>query len=82
MNLVLREKRLNGARYYTVMPDFGLGLWNSREKWDAMSAWCTEHFGPAPNNRWATPNDRWFAVDSAYWFRDPRDQTLFVLRWS
>ena len=46
--------------------------------------WCTEQFGPfepsvlPEDRRWSISLDR----QSIYYFRNPRDCTAFLLRWS
>jgi hypothetical protein len=63
----------------------------SRAKWyeadhgyddyDAIIAWCTEHFGPRPKrpDAWT----RWYDIHiDRIRFRDEKDYAWFVLRWS
>ena len=65
----------------------------SRAKWyeaefnekdyGAVRSWCAEQFGPLPKNpdawsRWRWRDHSWTTVR----FRDERDYTWFVLRWS
>ena len=55
-------------RYYTVLD------------WHKMNVWMTATFGHCD---WSTiKNSRWVGSDRKYWFRDERDRTLFLLKWS
>lgn len=36
--------------------------------------WCTEHFGKS--------GTRWFEKKGKFYFKDEKDMTLFILRWS
>ena len=46
------------------------------ERWDEVATWGIEYFG-LPGDRYITDMD----IDQmTWWFKDPRDQTLFVLR--
>ena len=44
--------------------------------WDEIATWGVEFFG-LPGDRYVTDIN---INDMTWWFRDPRDQTLFVLR--
>jgi hypothetical protein len=77
-DLKLDEGRVYGARYLTVHPENG---WH----WNEMMAWMVETFGPSgtPENPgcWS-PNQRWYANNAKFWFRNEKDRTMFILRWS
>ena len=51
----------------------------SESEWQAMSVWITDTMG---NSNWSVENARWVGSDRKYWFRDERDRTLFLLKWS
>lgn len=64
-------------------PDFPHGAqikWghraNTETQWDQIATWGIETFG-LPGDRYITDVN---VNDMVWWFRDPRDQTLFVLR--
>lgn len=75
-DLVLSEGRVYGARYHCVEPVGG--------NWLDMESWATETYGTAGsvwNNEPLTP-ERWYMNDRKFWFRNERDRTLFIMRWS
>jgi hypothetical protein len=74
-NLELSEGRIYGARYLTVHPTNG---WH----WNEMMAWMIETFGPTAHDGVWTPNMRWYANNAKFWFRNEKDRTMFILRWS
>jgi len=73
--------RSNGAVWKQVLSVSGIP-WaeNQSEKF----FWCTQQFGPfepavlPEDRRWSISLDKY----STYYFRDPRDCTAFLLRWS
>ena len=76
-----------GLRYYTVEPK-NLEWQNSRAMWDDMMLWCRVQLG-TPGNLWQEtknltpePNQRWYANNAKFWFRNETDRTMFILRWS
>jgi hypothetical protein len=74
--LVLSQRRHRGARFYTVEPIGG--------NWLEMETWVCATFGP-PSDVWDFKMDgvgRWYANDRKFWFRNERDRTLFIMRWS
>jgi hypothetical protein len=73
--LELGEGRVYGARYLTVHPGNG---WH----WNEMMAWMIETFGPTAHDGVWTPNMRWYANNARFWFRNEKDLTMFILRWS
>jgi hypothetical protein len=74
-NLELKEGRVYGARYLTVHPSNG---WH----WNEMMEWMVATFGPTAHDGVWTPNMRWYANNAKFWFRNEKDLTLFLLRWS
>jgi hypothetical protein len=73
--LQLSEGQVYGARYLTVHPNNGF-------KWNEMMAWMVSTFGPSAEDGVWTPNMRWYANNSKFWFREEKDLTIFILRWS
>ena len=51
----------------------------ARPDWHEMSLWMQDTFG---DSNWLQENAVWVGSDYKYWFRDERDRTLFLLRWS
>lgn len=49
---------------------------SNQRQWDEIATWGLETFG-LPGDRYVTDVN---VNDMTWWFRDPRDQTLFVLR--
>jgi hypothetical protein len=72
---VLSEGRVYGARYLTVNPG---NSWH----WNEMMAWMIQTFGPTAHDGVWTPSMRWYANNSKFWFRNEKDLTMFILRWS
>ena len=76
-----------GLRYYTVEPN-NLEWQDSRAMWEDMMLWCQGQFGETGSlwretkNLTPEPNQRWYANDRKFWFRDEADRTMFLLRWS
>ena len=73
--LELSEGCVYGARYLTVHPTNGT-------RWDDMTEWMVKTFGPSAWNGVWTPDQRWYANNAKFWFRDEKDLTMFILRWS
>ena len=73
--LQLSEGRVHGARYLTVHP-------NNGSRWNEMMAWMVSTFGPSAEDGIWTPNMRWYANNSKFWFREEKDITMFILRWT
>lgn len=48
-------------------------------EWQDMNQWMFNTMG---DNNWLTEHARWVASNQKYWFRDERDRTMFILRWS
>ena len=51
----------------------------SAYEWLDMSEWMVATFG---HSDWSVEHGRWVGSDRKYWFRDERDRTLFLLKWS
>ena len=73
--LTLSEGRVYGARYLTVHPS---NSW----QWNEMMNWMIQTFGPSAHDGVWTPNMRWYANNAKFWFRNEKDLTMFLLRWS
>jgi hypothetical protein len=65
-----------GKEYLTVAPMNAEGLWPD------MMSWMVETFGPSARDGVWTPDQRWYANNAKFWFRDQKDRDWFVLRWS
>jgi hypothetical protein len=68
--------RVFDQEYLTVAP------MNAEGKWADMMSWMVETFGPTTLDGAWTPNQRWYANNAKFWFRDQKDRDWFVLRWS
>jgi hypothetical protein len=78
-DIVLAERRIHGARYYTAEPVGG--------NWLEMETWALDTYGNPgeiwPEEEFIWPEcPRWMMNDRKFWFREERDRTLFILRWS
>ena len=83
--LVLGQSTYMDTQYYTVEPVGG--------NWLAMETWCVDTFGDR-SNVWDITTSysdeqlawrergRWYANDRRFWFRNERDRTVFILKWS
>lgn len=76
-----------GLHYYTVEPR-NLEWQDTRNMWEDMMLWCRNQFGET-GDLWQErksfaqePNQRWYANDRKFWFRNEEDLLMFVLRWS
>ena len=49
------------------------------QEWYDIDKWLLATMG---QNNWLTENARWVGSNQKYWFRDERDRTLFLLKWS
>jgi hypothetical protein len=70
------KDNVHGQEYLTVAP------MNAEGKWADMMAWMVNSFGPTARDGSRTPNQRWYANNAKFWFRDQKDRDWFVLRWS
>ena len=50
-----------------------------KQEWYDMDKWLLDTMGP---NNWHNENALWVGSNRKYWFRDERDRTLFLLKWS
>jgi hypothetical protein len=60
--------------------------------WTDMFQWCIDTMGECGNkDPWGGKHPvsdnlvlhaRWYMAENMFWFRDPEDQMMFVLRWS
>jgi hypothetical protein len=73
--LKVSEGTVYSSRYLTVHP-------TNSEHWNEMMQWMLDRFGPSSSDGVWTPDQRWYANNAKFWFRDPKDLTLFLLRWS
>ncbi len=74
--LVLAERLYRTAKFYTVEPIGG--------NWLDMETWCIKTFGSS-TDVWDFKMDnvgRWYCNDRKFWFRNERDRTMFIMRWS
>jgi len=67
--------RVFGHEYQTVAPMNAEGLWPD------MMSWMVTTFGPSAENGVWTPDQRWYANNAKFWFRNAKDREWFVLRW-
>jgi hypothetical protein len=56
--------------------------------WEDMMLWCFNQFGETGSlwketkNLTPEPNQRWYANNAKFWFRDKQDLEWFMLKWS
>ena len=83
MKIEQSEGTVYGARYYSILPIFPAHAptWFKTE-WNIMVEWCVTTFGPTPEDGVWTPDARWYVNNSKFWFKDPADITMFLLKWS
>ena len=55
---------------------------NAEGRWHDMIEWMVKTFGPTTFDSVWTPDQRWYANNAKFWFRDAKDRDWFVLRWS
>lgn len=74
---------VSGTKYYIAKPTWNPSKhgWYNQE-WNDMTAWCVKMFAPTSKDGVWTPDERWYANNSKFWFRDEADLLMFVLRWS
>ena len=68
--------RVFGRDYLTVAP------MNAEGKWNDMIEWMVKTFGPTAKEGVWTADQRWYANNAKFWFREAKDRDWFVLRWS
>lgn len=80
--LVLAQRTYQDTQYYTVAPVGG--------NWLEMETWCVDTFGDR-SKVWDIhlvqivpycERGRWYANDRRFWFRNERDRTMFIMKWS
>lgn len=82
MKLTVEEKRWHGCKYQVVHPYLdSWSLSQNNHTWNNISQWCYDIYGK-PGDPFSNTTDRWYLNNSAYWFRDERDLSLFLMRWS
>ena len=69
------EGTVYGKKYLTAGPLSGA-------RWDKMMEWMVETFGPTAVDGVWTPDQRWYANNAKFWFRDKQDLEWFVLKWA
>ena len=71
------EGTVYGQHYFTAQPLSG-------DKWDMIMDWLVDTFGPSGTKEnpgvW-TPDQRWYANNARFWFKDKKDLEWFLLRW-
>ena len=55
---------------------------NAEGKWQDMIEWMVKTFGPTAKDGVWTADQRWYANNAKFWFRNAKDRDWFVLRWS
>jgi hypothetical protein len=76
------EGRVYGARYWTVHPVLQPGYYgDSNVEWNSMMQWMIDMFGPTAKDGVWTPEQRWYANNAKFWFRNEQDMLLFLLKW-
>ena len=84
MNLIVEEGTVFGDPYYVVKDRYNLWMLESRLQWRDMVDWCKKSFGPIPLNKMNTPlpNARWYNGNNSFWFKNQKDLSMFMLKWS
>jgi hypothetical protein len=77
--LITSTGNVYGQNYITVRPEGG--------GWLDMETWCWETFGSPGSDMWGVddppiPAARWYNNNRKFWFRDEKDASMFILRWS
>ena len=78
-DLILSKGTIYGSQYYTIEPVGG--------SWLEMEEWAVQTYGGVGSvwhekNGSLEPLHRWYMNDRRFWFRDEKDLTMFILRWS
>ena len=74
--LVCEEGKVFGKTYYVVHPR-GIG-----HSWHNMTEWLIQTMGATNKQGAWYPDERWYANNSRFWFRNETDRTMFLMRWS
>lgn len=78
---VLDTATVFGSKYYTVEPKWV--DWGDRHnEWNGWLSWCQETFGGTGDLFNQQPLARWYANNSRLWFKNEKDVTMFLLKWS
>lgn len=64
--------------YYTAKPE-GWPVMINTLPWDNMMEYCIDTFGTS-EGIWV-PGERWYANSASFYFKNPADRTMFLLRW-
>jgi hypothetical protein len=75
MAFEISEGTVYGQKYLTVHPTSG-------NRWNEMMDWTVKTFGPSAIDGVWTPDQRWYANNAKFWFRDAKDLEWFMLKWS
>jgi hypothetical protein len=75
--LELSEGTVFGQKYYCVEPQGW--IWRDFD-WKDMVEWCESTM--ERESKTITPDLRWYVNSGQFWFRDEKDQVMFILRWS
>ena len=79
------QSTVYGRPYYTIL------IPNSGKELVTQLRWCDEQFGQTTSSithaegskkRMSLPDERWYTNGAHFWFRDERDCTLFILKWT
>jgi penicillin V acylase-like amidase (Ntn superfamily) len=77
VSLTLSQGTVFGHEYSTVAPI------NAGVVWNNMVTWMIDTFGTVHDIKGViTPNQRWYVNNAKFWFREQKDLTMFLLRWS
>lgn len=68
-----------GSDYHQIIPII------TSEEWNKMIVWCVKTYGPSGTKdlpgAWSI-NERWYANNAKFYFKDKKDCEWFMLRWS
>jgi IS4 transposase len=64
---------------YGVVVHTGLTL-TRKPSINDMRSWCNDTLGPKPYGEYY--GDRWMISNNTFWFKNERDRTLFLIKWS
>jgi hypothetical protein len=75
MAFEISEGTVYGQKYLGVHPTSG-------NRWNDMMTWMVDSFGPTAQDGVWTADQRWYANNARFWFRDKKDLEWFMLRWA
>ena len=81
MELEQSEDTIYGCRYYTIKPIAWM-YYGDNYLWNKIITWVVVTYGPTAEDGVWTPDQRWYVNNAKFWFRDPEDVTMFLLKWS